>query len=220
MSALANTLRAIAGKAAEHDACLVAFSGGKDSLVTLDLCAAAFRRVEIFTFHHVRGVPVLEEAVAAAVARWGVKSHWFHYLDAVYAKANGDFCFPVQALADVPEIDLAGYYDFIRQETGIPLIATGCRSKDFWQRAQMIRAGTLPGWHPIADWSKHDVLAHLANKRIPLPPNSHERTNGVSLATSSVLWLYDHCREGYEALRREFPFIEAIVWRRVWHGVS
>ena len=69
MNVLGSTLAVLTEAVERSEAVLVAYSGGKDSLVVLDLCKRSFRRVETFFMDLLPGLASVEAALAWASER-------------------------------------------------------------------------------------------------------------------------------------------------------
>lgn len=199
--------------------CLVSFSGGKDSLATLDMAVRTFDHVEAFFMCFVPGIRSTEDVLEETCQRYGIKlhvvPHWFAYS----ALRAGEFCDPAEGL---PEMELRDIYQRITAKAGIPIVLMGARrTEGVWRRKDMAK---MDGWAevfmPLAGWSKMDVLSYLSSRGITLPPAARGEGNGVSLLPSNVLWLYDNHRDDYERLRRFFPYVEAIIRRRDFFGIG
>lgn len=126
---------------------LVAFSGGKDALVTLDLCSKHFKRVEAYFMaivpqiqgKQIRALPHEEKQLQWAERRWGLDIHrvphpWLSRLirDATFRHATNQSlnCWQIKAA------DLDAY---LRKKTGIEWIAAGERAQDSLERNAYIR---------------------------------------------------------------------------------
>ena len=203
----------------QTDRVIVAYSGGKDSLVALDLATKTFPTVIPVLYYFVPDLALDQERIDYVRDRYSLivqPKQAFHFYDALLA---GTYCFRVKIkgrkLKVTPKLD----YEIIKHEFGCQHVLTGCRRTDSWQRRQMLDAGILPGTHPIADWNKYNVLAYLRRNNIPLPPTHAGSTSGIGLTARSILWLYDEHKSDYEKIARFFPFVEAIIHRRVLYNV-
>jgi 3'-phosphoadenosine 5'-phosphosulfate sulfotransferase (PAPS reductase)/FAD synthetase len=212
MSVLFDTAREVRARAAEHDAVLVAFSGGKDSLAVLDLCLRAFKRVECFHFEFIAGLDVTRLRVADPLARLGVPCRYYADPKALDAYKRGVFCDPAadRDFLRVPTASEA--YAAAAADAGIPLVATGKKESDFPRRGINIRHGREPGWHPIRKWHKADVVGHLAARGIPLP-DAHRDAGGIDLTAGSLRWLRATHPADFARLLKWFPYAHTAIIR-------
>lgn len=220
MDKLAESLALLEKAARTSPSVLVAYSGGKDSRVVLDLCKRVFSRVETMFLYFVPGLRYNAEQLAFAKDVWGVEtrqypSHVFYDSMRIGAYTASD-----QFLRKMPPWTMQDIYGLARREAGVRLIATGMKSTDSnsrrrWLAWQKDDEETI---HPIAAWNKFDVLQYLKARGIPLPPASSGQTTGISTTRESLLWLYDTYPDDFDRLAQYFPFIEAVIWQRKWYG--
>lgn len=125
-----DTLKLLKEKAEVSDSCLVAYSGGKDSLVVMDLCMKTFRNVVPFFMYFVPGLAVIDKQLAYCKERWGkdvlMYPHWLLYR----CLKNGIYCDEHFSKDEMPEPTLLDIYTWVRQETGISFLATGAKKSD------------------------------------------------------------------------------------------
>ena len=199
---------------------LVSFSGGKDSLCTLDLCSRFFEHVEAFFMYFVPGLECVDFELEKARRRWGVKIHEFPHWSGSIAVGEGIYTFP--PLMSVPKWGLGDVFALAQSASGIKLIASGARSGDSpWRRRNMATTSYYDDViFPLRKWGKFEVLSYLKARSIPLPPSSGKAATGIDLSTPSLLWLHDTFPRDFARICEVFPFAEAVVWRRKWYGVE
>jgi 3'-phosphoadenosine 5'-phosphosulfate sulfotransferase (PAPS reductase)/FAD synthetase len=202
-----------------HGACLVAYSGGKESRAVLDLCVRTFRRVVPFFLSFIPDLSVVEESLVFARERWSLDvRHYPHWLLAKCLK-EGIYC-DGGAYRDLPDVKLLDCYQAVRKDTGLPLIVTGARAADsLWRRYNLTRTASWPDVvHPLRRWQKADTLAYLQVQGIPVPDAPEGQATGIDLSTPSLLWLYDRYPDDFARLLEVFPYAGAAVKRRDWYG--
>lgn len=219
---LEGNLELLRSACSQSPSVLVAFSGGKDSLATLDMCQKVFPRVEAYLMTLVPGLESIEGPAEQATRRAKVRLHKVqHWMTSIYL-ARGVFCVP----AGVRQLKQRDIELEMRSRTGIEWIAYGQRAiGDGISRNLMLKRcqGKDEKGHrlfPIWNWSLSDVLCHLRARRIPLPPRvgrDHQRgSSGLELNTKCMVWLHQNHPADYERVRRVFPHVETLIRRQRW----
>lgn len=206
-----------------HRACVISYSGGKDSLAVLDLCSKTFEKIICFYMYLVPGLECIEWQLDYARTRYGVSilqyPHWI-----LMRNMHAGIYFPNHYKYDnLPLLELKDIYKIVQQDTGINLIATGAKSGDsLWRKYNLHNADKKYKnvIFPIVEWNKFDVLAYLKMHNIPIPDTSAGNATGIDLTSVSLLWLHDTYPEDFKKLCNYFPYAEAVVWRRTFYGIK
>lgn len=205
-----------------HDSAIVSFSGGKDSLVCLDLARKAFKNVVCFFMYAIPGLQCVERVLQWARETYKVEILQYPgmmYRDAIenrlYCSAHVDLGNFMRGIA------LHDIYATVMHDTGYKIIVHGAKEADsLWRRQRYFKFYTIDQLvHPLKKWRKFDVLSYCKMNNIPLPDVRNGST-GIDLSTPSILWMYDNSREDFERMRVHFPYIGAVVKRRKWYGVK
>jgi 3'-phosphoadenosine 5'-phosphosulfate sulfotransferase (PAPS reductase)/FAD synthetase len=224
MAVWETTLKTLRDKAKVSDSCLVAFSGGKDSLAVLDLCRRTFKRVVCFHMYFIPGLKCMEAAMEAAKERFEVEVLYYPHWILFKALRGGVFCNEGLHKESMPDFSLHDIYLWAMKETGVPLLATGAKKADsLWRRRYFYLARNWEKegvFYPVKEWMKRDVLAYLSARKIPLPDSEAGTATGLDLTTSSLLWLHDRHPDDFKKLCQWFPYAEAVVWRRRFYGIG
>lgn len=207
------TAKSVRAMAERHDAVLVAFSGGKDSLVVLDLCRRAFRRVACFHLEWVPGLRLTRERVGDVCDRLGVPVRYYVDPKRVDCLRAGRFCDPLPEYDRLPRLDDRDVYRLAMRDAGCEVVATGKKEADYRQRAFHLRGGRVFGWHPIQKWRKADVLAYLRCHWIA-PPPTHAEAGGIDLTAASLNWLYREHPDDFARIEEMFPYVRTVVKRQ------
>lgn len=217
--------------AENSDNVLVALSGGKDSLVVLDLCkrSGLFKRVEAYYLYMVKGLEFFEKPVRVAAARHKVTVHMAPHPALAYALRTGE-C-RLHVTHKVPRVTQVDVELALRVRTGIGWLALGHRMTDSLHRRGMLHRCSgfdAPGRrvYPIWDWAPCDVHSYLRARRIPIPVplRPSMRSNGFDLRPKTLAALRERAPRDYAKVLAIFPFAEAqlfaIVNRRTGNIVS
>lgn len=191
MSIVQETLRELDRARAESPRALVAFSGGKDSLVVMDMATRTFDSVVAFFMYLVPGLKCAEAGIEAALQRWGNKiervEYYPHWLTSKLIR-NGEYCDFGSKAERMPEWKLNDVYSLAMRDSGIPFVLTGAKAADSgWRRRFMTTAYRDAIRNPIAKWHKYDVLAYLRARNIPEPASSGKSATGIDLSVPSLL---------------------------------
>jgi 3'-phosphoadenosine 5'-phosphosulfate sulfotransferase (PAPS reductase)/FAD synthetase len=221
-----NTEAEIQALARANPVTLVAFSGGKDSLVLLDLCSKAFQKVVCFFMYLVPNLAVAEKQLDYARDRYGVEILQYPHWATIKSLKNGVYCNVHPSWDAVKEQTVNDVHEWVKADTGIPIIAHGAKKSDsLWRRRYMAaRKNKKDGaYYPLADWNKYEVLAYLGLNNIPLPETSSggkKAASGLGLMTECLLWLHDEHPEDFAKVLTWYPYAEAVVYRRDWYGIK
>jgi phosphoadenosine phosphosulfate reductase len=218
------TIEELKRMAAMHEACAVSFSGGKDSLVCLDLCLRVFTRMVPFFLYFIPGLVSIEAPVEKYAAHFGVTvaryPHWIFFQnisDEIYCDSNYRF----QQAQRLRQMDV---FNAMRAEHGIKLIVSGVKASDGPMRRRRLFADQKSMddhiIYPIKRWLKYDVLAYIKMRGIPMPEIGKKVSGGVDLSTPSLLSLHDNDPEDFARVERFFPYVRAVVERRRMYGVA
>jgi tRNA(Ile)-lysidine synthase TilS/MesJ len=192
--------------------CVLFYSGGKDSVCVLHLLEKYYAKKDIHLVFmpYVEGLKETELVQEMAKKQgYGIRQyqHWAYFK----AKANGVFCLPYGK-----EKKLSDIYREAREDLGdLPIFYGAKRSDGMWRRLVTSNAKWMVNvYAPIYSWSKYDVLLYIRHNGLEYLKQEGDRISGVDLSSQYVLWAYENQPQSYEALKREFPFIGAILKRK------
>jgi phosphoadenosine phosphosulfate reductase len=203
-------------------AVLVALSGGKDSLVTLELCASRFSHVEAFYMYHVQGLACAERSVDSAARRAGVRVHKVPHPELSTLIKHSVLRPHSDEAAKVVRIKQADVERMLTAKTGITWFAYGERASDSFARRLYTRKddGVRADWrrvYPIWDWLHAEVISYLKQKHIALPERfgaSDKRAmSGFGLFPRPLAWMKRAAPDDYQKVLAVFPYAEAMVLR-------
>lgn len=204
------------------DSVIVGFSGGKDSIVTLDLCFKYFKRVVPFFMYLVPNLEFQENMLKRYEERYKTEILRIPHFECSEFLKYGSF-----TLFD-PDVDIVGIndtYEYLRQQTGIHWIAAGERCADSIVRNAMIKkSGSIDHkrgrFYPLAYWKKNEVLQYIKMKKLYLSPEQKKLGFSFrSLAGNELAAIKDFYPKDYEKILKVYPFAEAGVKRFTEYGI-
>ncbi|HEY1188599.1 MAG TPA: phosphoadenosine phosphosulfate reductase family protein [Gemmata sp.] len=221
MSIFSDTIAKLREAAAEDSSCVVGFSGGKDSLVCLDLAVRSFKRVSAYHMYMIPGLVCVEAALAAARARWDVEIVQFPHWELRRSLENGVYCVSPLTRDLTQQWTMGDIYQLARAQTRSRWVLHGAKNSDsVWRRRTLAAMKQPDVIHPLKHWGKRDVLAYLKARDIPVPDAAKGNATGIDLKSSSLLWLHDKHPADFDKLCELFPFARAVVYRRKFYGES
>lgn len=198
------------------DAVLVGFSGGKDSIATLDLCMRYFDRVQPFFLYICPGLEFQEETLQWYERRYGTEIIRLPHFEVSNFMRYGSFRDPDP---DVPIVGVTDVYNYLRLQTGITWVAAGERINDSIVRRAMIKStGTIDArrarFYPVANWTKREVLQYIRHHKLKLPRDSKGLGFSFrSLDGSELAFIKATYPRDFERILRMYPFAGAAVER-------
>lgn len=203
------------------DSVIVGFSGGKDSIVTLDLCFKYFKNVKPFFMYLVPGLSFQENMLKRYEDRYKTEIIRIPHFECSNFLKYGSF-----TLADwgVDIVGINDTYAYLRDLTGIHWIAAGERCADSIVRNAMIKkSGSIDykrgRFYPLAYWKKNDVLQYIKYKKLYLSPEQKKLGFSFrSLAGSELAVIKEHYPDDYAKILRVYPFAGAGVERYMKYG--
>ena len=203
---------------------LVAFSGGKDSIVCLKLALRVFGAGHVAAFHMriVPGLHCVEEPARRICDALGVPLRTYADPDAIRALREGVYCVERKGIAGA----LPKYRDVERvalQDAECEWTALGWRKSDNYSRLFVLRAGLVgppkgpQRVFPVGDWKDADILGALRAWKIqPVPKlctREGARSSGVSLNPAVLSQIRRRFPDDYGRIKEVFPHVDAAVFR-------
>ena len=208
-------------QASVTDSVIVGFSGGKDSIVTLDLCLKYFKRVVPFFMYLVPDLEFQEKMLKHYENRYGIEILRIPHFECSDFLKYGSFTIPD---LDVNIVTINDTYAFLREQTGIHWIAAGERCADSIVRNAMIKkSGSIDfkrgRFYPLAYWSKNEVLQYIKFHKLYLSPEQKKIGFSFrSLAGNELSVIKELYPKDYEKILKVYPFAGAGVKRFEEYG--
>ncbi|MEG1186074.1 MAG: phosphoadenosine phosphosulfate reductase family protein [Eubacterium sp.] len=203
------------------DAVLVGFSGGKDSIVTLDMCVKYFKTVVPFFMYLAPDLEFQERTVQKYEKKYNIEIIRLPHFEVSNFFRYGTFR---NADPSVKIVSITDVYEYLRQKTGIEWIAAGERTSDSIVRNAMIKkSGSVDKqrrrFYPIAYWNKANVMKYIKMKNLYLPQDSRKIGFSFrSLAGEELSTIKNLYPKDYEKILKVYPFAGASVERFECYG--
>lgn len=203
------------------DSVIVGFSGGKDSIVTLDLCVKYFKRVVPFFMYLVPELEFQERTLKWYENKYNIEIIRIPHFECSNFLKYGSF-----TISDW-NVDIVGIndtYEYLRQTTNIEWIAAGERAADSIVRNAMLKkSGSIDfkrkRFFPLIYWKKQDVFAYIKYKKLYLSPEQKKIGFSFrSLAGSELSVIKSLYPDDYKKILKVYPFAEAGVKRFEEYG--
>lgn len=203
------------------DSVIVGFSGGKESVVVLDLCFRYFKNVHPFFMYICPDLSFQERTLQWYERKYQTEiiriphmdvSEFFHY----GSFRPGDLTFPIVSINDI--------YHYLRLKTDTWWIAAGERIDDsIVRRAMMKKSGSVDEprgrFYPISMWKKREVMDYIKFHNLYLGQDSRKLGfSFCSLWGKELSMLKQHFPDDYAKVIRQYPFAEAGVKRFEEYG--
>lgn len=198
------------------DSVIVAFSGGKDSVVTLDLCARYFKTVHVFFMYLVPGLSFQEAAMRWVEKRYGLETYRVPHFMLSEWLALGTFR---KEDAAVPMVTPRDIYQHVRLHFDCWWVAAGERQADsIIRRAMMKKSGSIDEprgrFYPVAHFKKADVVRYIAAHQLKVSPESPWLGHSFrSLEPEEMFLVKHHYPADFERIQAMFPFVGASVMK-------
>lgn len=219
---MAETLySAIKRQALVADEVIVFFSGGKDSVVTLDLCAKHFKTVHGVFMYQVPDLSFQEQILRWAEDRYGIDIYRIPHFEVSDFYRGGTFCKPQP---DLPRVKMQDIYAHVRQAFDCHWIAAGERAKDSIVRNAMIKkSGSIDQkrgrFFPLAYWSKEQVLAYIKTNKLMTSPESKVLGHSFrSLNIDELVKLKAFYPDDFQRVCKAFPLAGVAIAHKEMYG--
>ncbi|WLF84824.1 phosphoadenosine phosphosulfate reductase family protein [Moraxella sp. ZY210820] len=211
---MSNLFYPIQAQANVTDSVIVAFSGGKDSVVTLDLCCRYFKNVSAFFMYQVSNLSFQEATINWAEQKYGIEIERIPHFELSEFLAYGSFR---HYDVNLPIIGMNDVYNYVRIVNDMWWIAAGERISDsIVRRAMMKKSGCIDEkrgrFYPIANFSKNDILRYIKHHKLKYAPETSSMGHSFrSLAGRDMFMLRQHYPKDYERVKSWFPYVEASI---------
>ena len=203
----------------ESNSIIISYSGGKDSLVVLDLCSKVFENVYCFFMYTIKDISFQKTMLDFAVKRYGVEIKQYPHPQISRYLKNNIYCFPSgRANSEQRILKLSDIYDIAREDFGAHYIAVGWKKNDSVDRRIVINQ--LPDnatdkkgkrLYPLANWSDKQIYAYMKLNKLPIPETLGIKSFDIELTYKVLSPLKIRYPDDYARVKRVFPLIDAVL---------
>lgn len=203
------------------DSVIVAFSGGKESIVVLDLCFRYFKNVKPFFMYICPNLSFQERTLEWYERKYQTEIIRIPHMDVSEFFHYGSFRIPDETF---PVVSINDIYRYVRLETDIWWIAAGERIDDsIIRRAMMKKSGSIDVQrgriYPVSAWKKQEILDYIKFHRLYLGQDSKKLGFSFkSLDGKELSMVKEYFPQDYEKIIHLYPFAEAAVRRFEEYG--
>lgn len=203
------------------DSVIVAFSGGKESIVTLDLCCKHFKNVKAFFLYIVPDLSFQEKTISWYENKYDIQITRLPHMETSQLFKYG--CFRKEDYT-IPIISINDIYKYVRLKNEMWWVAAGERINDsIVRRAMMKKSGSVDvqrgRFYPVINWNKREILDYIKFHKLYLGTDS--RAMGHSwkgLLGEDMLFLKENLPDDYEKVLKIYPFAAGLAKRCEIYG--
>lgn len=200
------------------------FSGGKDSIVCLDLASRHFKKIVCVYLYFVKGLSFKESHFQYYSRRYNVEILQYPRCEDLSRQINSN-AYSRPLGKKIPTIKQFEMDLFLRRKLGIEWIIYGYKRADSLSRRGILNsncAGNNDGGidgrnhkiYPLANWSNKKVLHYIKMKKLPLSVEYGFNFRDINnFKGETLLWLYHNYPRDYLLVKKQYPFIEAALIR-------
>lgn len=188
------------------------YSGGKDSLVLLDLLAPHFEKIHCVFMYFVKNLEHLEPFLAWVKHYPNAVLHQFpHWMTSYYMKHNFySIPRPQNTVKAFKQIDIEKK---AKEITGCDWIVFGHKQADSLNRRVMLRGYKFDcinekgcKVYPLSLWNKRQVKSYIKMRRLITPIEyGGKNSNGLDLNLDVFLWLRKNFPSDLDKIYKVFP---------------
>ena len=198
------------------DSVLVAFSGGKESVVVLDMCFRYFDHVQPYFQYWVPGLSFNEKLL-----NWYENKYNTEIIRVPVENTGAMFRYGVFTVPDptFPVVSETDVWNYMRHETGIWWVAGGERINDsLMRRARIKKSSSIDvnsgRLFPVAMWKTQECYDYIKHHKLFLSKEQKELKHSLRIFhTDDLLYIKEHLPDDYEKIVHMFPLVGAVIKR-------
>lgn len=192
------------------------FSGGKDSLILLDILSKHFK-VNLCFMYFVKDLEHCDKFINWAKKKYKVDCVQYpHFMLADYFN-NQYYCISKEKQTVIKLKDIE---NSARKHFNCEWVISGMKMSDSMNRRLMLKTYFMNAInldsktaYPLSTWSKQMCLSYIRHNKLPTPINYGEKckSSGVDLEYNVLKFLQKNYPKDLEKILQVFPFAETIL---------
>lgn len=200
------------------DEVIVSYSGGKDSLVLLDLCTKVFSKVHAFYMYIVKDISFQMRMLDYAEKKYKIEIKYYpHWLLSRWYK-NNTYRLPDSNTFDIKNLNINDIEQTARNYFNTDMVLTGIKQADSIDRRIYLRTLKLSAInekgqkaHPLSFWNKGMVMSYIKRFKLPTPENFGLNSFDIELVPNKIIPIKNKYPEDYEKIKQQFPLIDSLL---------
>jgi 3'-phosphoadenosine 5'-phosphosulfate sulfotransferase (PAPS reductase)/FAD synthetase len=214
---LSKTLSVINYVKSQTDSVILFYSGGKDSIVLLDILTKHFKEVNLVFMYFVKDLEHIEKYITWAEKKYNVKVKKYpHWMLSQYFNDNYYRLHSTEKVANIKLIDIETK---AKKDFGCEWIFNGMKKADGLNRRLMLKTWFMEAINlkskracPLTDWKKGDCVQYIKQFKLPMPiAYNKKNSSGADLNADFLLFCKEKYPKDYEKVLKQFPFAEVIL---------
>lgn len=218
---IAHTMKVFGALHAEGvESVLVMFSGGKDSIVVMDLCKKHFKNVVGVYMYMVPGMRHVTQMLNTARNHFKCEIIEFpHWALSDYIR-YGTYQIESEKTNKAPRLKIADIENAAREKTGIEWVANGMRANDSMDRRIMLGtyehkaiARKSRRFHPLSVWTTDAVAKYIQYNNLMRPLTyttaAGKRVSGFDLTADTLSVIRQRWPDDYKKVIAQFPLADS-----------
>lgn len=196
------------------DEVICAFSGGKDSIVTIDLCHKHFKKIHAFFMYHVPDLSFQNNIIKFYEKKYNIEILKLPHMDMSTNFKNGILCVSDNSVMSLKINDI---YAYVRDQFNCEWIAAGERAKDSLFRNSMIKNSSSidrkrKRFYPVAWWNKQEILDYIKINKLPISEEYKYLGHSFKgLYREDLKKIKEFYPEDFEKIKKFYKFAEASI---------
>jgi sulfate adenylyltransferase subunit 2 len=194
------------------------YSGGRDSIVLLDMMAAHFKHVHVVFMYFLPDMRVYTPYLNFVKKYNNITLYQYQHWNTINLLRAGYLCNAHRV--NVPNIKLKDIEQKAREDTGCEYMIFGYKRSDGLSRNIFLKTYLFNAINekakkafPLAEWSQKDVSNYISSKNLLKPIVFRgQKTNGIGLNEKAMLLLRDRFPDDLQKVLKVFPYAEKILF--------